>query len=148
VYAPVIFSSVRVLHICSLSWLLAPCVVQHACLVPLGTELVGIVESVCLLFFMFLLATTNAIHLVIAFQVAQNLLYPVPYQVHECPIGFSRVIFSMSVIETSLSGVHSRSVFGLFNVPAQWVADVFNSHHNFSKCATILVSSSLKLCSC
>jgi membrane associated rhomboid family serine protease len=36
-------------------------------LVPLGTELEGIMESVCLLFLMFLLATTNTIHLVIAF---------------------------------------------------------------------------------
>jgi membrane associated rhomboid family serine protease len=36
-------------------------------LVPLDTELEGIMESVCLLFLMFLLAITNAIHLVIAF---------------------------------------------------------------------------------
>jgi hypothetical protein len=36
-------------------------------LVPLDTELEGIVESVRLLFLMFLLAITNAIHLVIAF---------------------------------------------------------------------------------
>jgi membrane associated rhomboid family serine protease len=36
-------------------------------LVPLDTKLEGIVESVRLLFLMFLLAITNAIHLVIAF---------------------------------------------------------------------------------
>jgi hypothetical protein len=36
-------------------------------LVPLDTELESIVESVRLLFLMFLLAITNAIHLVIAF---------------------------------------------------------------------------------
>jgi membrane associated rhomboid family serine protease len=36
-------------------------------LVPLDTELEGIVESVRLLFLMFLLAITNAIHLIIAF---------------------------------------------------------------------------------
>ncbi|PAN45873.1 hypothetical protein PAHAL_9G148300 [Panicum hallii] len=92
-------------------------------LVPLGTELERIMGSVRLLFLMFLLATTNAIlHLTIAFLVAYNPLYPVAYLVNECSIGFSGVIFSMIVIETSLSGVQSRSVFGLFNVPAKWYA--------------------------
>ncbi|RLN39884.1 rhomboid-like protein 15 isoform X1 [Panicum miliaceum] len=92
-------------------------------LVPLGMELERIMGSVRLLFLMFLLASTNAIlHLTIAFLVAYNPLYPVPYLVNECSIGFSGVIFSMIVIETSLSGVQSRSVFGLFNVPAKWYA--------------------------
>ncbi|KAL6637208.1 hypothetical protein ACP70R_024780 [Stipagrostis hirtigluma subsp. patula] len=92
-------------------------------LVPLGTELERIMGSVRLLFLMFLLATTNAIlHLIIAFLVAYNPVSPVSYLVNECSIGFSGVIFSMIVIETSLSGVQSRSVFGLFNVPAQWYA--------------------------
>uniref|UniRef100_A0A0E0KGX5 Peptidase S54 rhomboid domain-containing protein n=1 Tax=Oryza punctata TaxID=4537 RepID=A0A0E0KGX5_ORYPU len=79
-------------------------------LVPLGTELERIMGSVRLLFLMFLLATTNAIfHLIIAFLVAYNPLYPVHFLVDECSIGFSGVIFSMIVIETSLSGVQSRS---------------------------------------
>uniref|UniRef100_A0A0D9VX00 UBA domain-containing protein n=1 Tax=Leersia perrieri TaxID=77586 RepID=A0A0D9VX00_9ORYZ len=92
-------------------------------LVPLGTELERIMGSVRLLFLMFLLATTNAIfHLIIAFLVTYNPLHPVSYLVDECSIGFSGVIFSMIVIETSLSGVQSRSVFGLFNVPAKWYA--------------------------
>lgn len=92
-------------------------------LVPLGTELERIMGSVRLLFLMLLLATTNAIlHLTIAFLVAYNPLYHVPNLVNECSIGFSGVIFSMIVIETSLSGVQSRSVFGLFNVPAKWYA--------------------------
>ncbi|XP_004982286.1 rhomboid-like protein 15 isoform X2 [Setaria italica] len=92
-------------------------------LVPLGTELERIMGSVRLLFLMFLLATTNAIlHLTIAFLVAYNPLSPVPNLADECSIGFSGVIFSMIVIETSLSGVQSRSVFGLFNVPAKWYA--------------------------
>jgi len=90
-------------------------------LVPLGTELERIMGSVRLLFLMFLLASTNAIlHLTIAFLVAYNPLYPALYLVNECSIGFSGVIFAMIVIETSLSGVQSRSVFGLFNVPAKW----------------------------
>ncbi|VAI36151.1 unnamed protein product [Triticum turgidum subsp. durum] len=91
--------------------------------VPLGTELERIMGSVRLLFLMFLLATTNAIfHLIVAFLVAYNPLYHVSYLVDECSIGFSGVIFSMIVIETSLSGVQYRSVFGLFNVPAKWYA--------------------------
>jgi len=78
-------------------------------LVPLGTELERIMGSVHLLFLMFLLATTNVfLHLIIAFLVAHNPLYPVPYLVNECSIGFSGVIFSLIVIETSLTGVQSR----------------------------------------
>jgi membrane associated rhomboid family serine protease len=77
--------------------------------VPLGTELERIMGSVRLLFLMFLLATTNAIfHLIVAFLVAYNPISPVSYLVDECSIGFSGVIFSMIVIETSLSGVQYR----------------------------------------
>ncbi|WOL08921.1 rhomboid-like protein 15 isoform X1 [Canna indica] len=54
--------------------------------------------------------------------VANNPLHPLPFLMNECAIGFSGIIFSMIVIETSLSGVQSRSVFGLFNVPAKWYA--------------------------
>ncbi|RLN19105.1 hypothetical protein C2845_PM02G06200 [Panicum miliaceum] len=99
-------------------------------LVPLGTELERIMGSVRLLFLMFLLATTNAIlHLTIAFLVAYNPLYPVSYLVNECSIGFSGVIFSMIVIETSLSGVQSRSLldgignpyFNVYNVRYAWI---------------------------
>ncbi|CAM0875645.1 unnamed protein product [Alopecurus aequalis] len=90
---------------------------------PLGTELERIMGSVRLLFLMFLLATTNAIfHLIVAFLVAYNPIYPVSYLVDECSIGYSGVIFAMIVIETSLSGVQYRSIFGLFNVPAKWYA--------------------------
>ncbi|OEL34863.1 Rhomboid-like protein 15, partial [Dichanthelium oligosanthes] len=106
-------------------------------LVPLGTELERIMGSVRLLFLMFLLATTNAIlHLTIAFLV----VYPVPYLVDECTIGFSGVIFSMIVIETSLSGVQSRSVFGLFNVPAKWysfIACIDVIHFQFTRWHTV-----------
>ncbi|KAH0455898.1 hypothetical protein IEQ34_015930 [Dendrobium chrysotoxum] len=92
-------------------------------LVPLGTELERIMGSVRLLYLMVLLATSNAIfHLIIALIVAHNPLHPYPFLMHECAIGFSGIIFSMIVIETSLSGVQTRSVFGLFNVPAKWYA--------------------------
>ncbi|WCJ34121.1 RHOMBOID-like protein 15 [Euphorbia peplus] len=92
-------------------------------LVPLGSELERIMGSVRLLYLTILLATTNAIlHLVIALLVAHNPVQPYPNLMNECAIGFSGILFSMIVIETSLSGVQSRSVFGLFNVPAKWYA--------------------------
>ncbi|CAM8980835.1 unnamed protein product [Rhodiola kirilowii] len=92
-------------------------------LVPLGSELERIMGSVRLLYLILLLATTNAIlHLLIAVIVAYNPFYGYGYLMNECAIGFSGILFSMIVIETSLSGVQYRSVFGLFNVPAKWYA--------------------------
>ncbi|KAK8918492.1 hypothetical protein KSP39_PZI021854 [Platanthera zijinensis] len=92
-------------------------------LIPLGTELERIMGSIRLLYLMILVATSNAIfHLIIAFIVALNPLHPYPFLVHECAIGFSGVIFFMIVMETSLSGVQTKSVLGLFNVSAKWYA--------------------------
>ncbi|KAH1258922.1 Rhomboid-like protein 15 [Glycine max] len=92
-------------------------------LVPLGSELERIMGSVRLLYVIILVATSNAIfHVLIALLVAHNPLLTYDYLMNECAIGFSGVLFSMIVIETSLSGVQSRSVFGLFNVPAKWYA--------------------------
>ncbi|WVZ04801.1 hypothetical protein V8G54_018147 [Vigna mungo] len=92
-------------------------------LVPLGSELERIMGSVRLLYVIILLATSNAIfHVLIALLVAHNPVLTYDYLMNECAIGFSGVLFSMIVIETSLSGVQSRSVFGLFNVPAKWYA--------------------------
>ncbi|CAI9097513.1 OLC1v1033959C1 [Oldenlandia corymbosa var. corymbosa] len=92
-------------------------------LVPLGSELERIMGSVRLCYVTILLATSNAVfHLLIAFLVAHNPFHTFSYLMDECAIGFSGILFSMIVIETTLSGVQSRSVFGLFNVPAQWYA--------------------------
>ncbi|KAK7337362.1 hypothetical protein VNO77_17929 [Canavalia gladiata] len=92
-------------------------------LVPLGSELERIMGSVRLLYVIILLATSNAIfHILIALLVAYNPFLTYEYLMTESAIGFSGVLFSMIVIETSLSGVQSRSVFGLFNVPAKWYA--------------------------
>ncbi|KAH1090408.1 hypothetical protein J1N35_017665 [Gossypium stocksii] len=97
-------------------------------LVPLGSELERIMGSIRLLYTIILLATSNAIfHLIIALVVAYNPFHPFEHLMNECAIGFSGILFSMIVIETSLSGVQSRrilvlSVFGLFNVPAKWYA--------------------------
>ncbi|XP_024027007.1 rhomboid-like protein 15 [Morus notabilis] len=92
-------------------------------LVPLGSELERIMGSVRLLYLIILLATSNALlHLLIALLVAYNPFHSSEYFMKECAIGFSGILFSMIVIETSLSGVQSRSVFGLFNVPAKLYA--------------------------
>ncbi|KAL4200390.1 hypothetical protein AMTRI_Chr03g56210 [Amborella trichopoda] len=92
-------------------------------LVPLGCELERIMGSVRLFYVTILLASSNAIfHLFIALVAAHNPIHLFPHLMDECAIGFSGVIFSMIVIETCLSGIQSRSVFGLFNVPAKWYA--------------------------
>lgn len=39
---------------------------------------------------------------------------------HECAIGFSGVVFGVIVVDTHLSAVARRSVFGFFAVPAAW----------------------------
>ncbi|KAH1195505.1 Rhomboid-like protein 15 [Glycine max] len=78
-------------------------------LVPLGSELERIMGSVRLLYVIILVATSNAIfHVLIALLVAHNPLLTYDYLMNECAIGFSGVLFSMIVIETSLSGVQSR----------------------------------------
>lgn len=78
-------------------------------LVPLGSELERIMGSVRLLYMIVLLATSNAIfHLLIAVVVAHNPVHPYLFITNECSIGFSGILFSMIVIETSLSGVQSR----------------------------------------
>lgn len=78
-------------------------------LVPLGSELERIMGSVRLLYMIIILAATNAIfHLLIALVVAHNPFHPYQYLMNECSIGFSGILFSMIVIETSLSGVQSR----------------------------------------
>jgi membrane associated rhomboid family serine protease len=78
-------------------------------LVPLGSELERIMGSVRLLYVTILLATSNAIfHVLIALLVAHNPFLTNNYLMNECAIGFSGVLFSMIVIETSLSGVQSR----------------------------------------
>ncbi|KAK6942483.1 Peptidase S54, rhomboid domain, partial [Dillenia turbinata] len=78
-------------------------------LVPLGSELERIMGSVRLLYTIILLAASNAIfHLLIALLVAYNPFHPSYYLMNECGIGFSGILFSMIVIETSLSGVQHR----------------------------------------
>ncbi|KAI6673904.1 hypothetical protein NL676_001810 [Syzygium grande] len=91
-------------------------------LVPLGAELERLMGSVRLLYIIVLLATCNAVfHLFIALLADHNPFHSY-HLMDECSIGFSGVLFSLIVIETSLSGIQSRSVFGLFNVPAKWYA--------------------------
>ncbi|KAL6496401.1 Rhomboid-like protein 15 [Orobanche gracilis] len=90
-------------------------------LVPMGSELERIMGSIRLLYIIIVLAASNAIlHLVIALLVAHNPFHSDQYLMDQCSLGFSGILFSMIVIETSLNGVQSRSFFGLFNVPAKW----------------------------
>ncbi|KAL0426633.1 UNVERIFIED_CONTAM: Ubiquitin carboxyl-terminal hydrolase 12 [Sesamum latifolium] len=90
-------------------------------LVPMGSELERIMGSIRLLYITILLATSIAIlHLLMALVVAHNPFHPDQSLMNQCSIGFSGILFSMIVIETSLSGAQSRSFFGLFNVPAKW----------------------------
>ncbi|XP_073153146.1 rhomboid-like protein 15 isoform X3 [Henckelia pumila] len=90
-------------------------------LVPMGSELERIMGSIRMLYAIILLATSNAIlHLLIALVGTYNPFHLFHSLMNECAIGFSGILFSMIVIETNLSGVQSRSVFGLFNVPAKW----------------------------
>ena len=78
-------------------------------LVPLGSELERVMGSIRLLYITILLATSNAIlHLLIALLVAYNPIKSNQYLMNECAIGFSGILFSMIVIETSLSGAQSR----------------------------------------
>ncbi|KAI4378503.1 hypothetical protein MLD38_015974 [Melastoma candidum] len=87
-------------------------------LVPLGSELERLMGSVRLLYIIFLLAMSNAIlHILVALLITHNPFHPLPLM-QDCTIGFSGVLFSLIVIETNLSGVQMRSVFGLINVPA------------------------------
>lgn len=89
-------------------------------LVPLGSELERVMGSIRLLYMIVLLATSSAVfHLLITLIAAYNPIQSYYYFMDECAIGFSGVLFSMIVIETSLSGAQYRSVFGLFNVPAK-----------------------------
>ncbi|KAL0344886.1 UNVERIFIED_CONTAM: Rhomboid-like protein 15, partial [Sesamum radiatum] len=95
-------------------------------LVPMGSELERIMGSIRLLYITILLATSNAIlHLLMALVVAHNPFHPDLSLMNQCSIGFSGILFSMIVIETSLSGAQSRSVFGLFNVPAKWSVSLY-----------------------
>ena len=78
-------------------------------LVPLGSELERIMGSVRMLYITILLATSNAIfHLLIALLAAHSPFHSFQYLMDECAIGFSGIIFSLIVIETSLSGTQSR----------------------------------------
>ncbi|KAH7292484.1 hypothetical protein KP509_29G070900 [Ceratopteris richardii] len=92
-------------------------------LVPIGSGLERILGSVRYFHVLFLIATCNGIlHLLFALLAAHNPVHPYSHFMNECSIGFSGMIFAMIVMETSLSGVQHRSIFGFFNVPAKWYA--------------------------
>ena len=101
-------------------------------LVPLGSELERIMGSVRLFYMIILLATTNAIfHVLIALLVAYAPLLSYPNLMSECAIGFSGILFSMIVIETSLSGAQTRRfvfsisiIYHFFGIPVCCYAEL------------------------
>ncbi|KAJ0087966.1 hypothetical protein Patl1_32839 [Pistacia atlantica] len=98
IYTSVIFHG-SVLHV----------VFNMLAFVPLGSELERIMGSIRMLCMIILLATSNAIfHLIIAFLAVHIPINSFQYLMDECAIGFSGIIFSLIVIETSLSGAQSR----------------------------------------
>ncbi|KAI3857240.1 hypothetical protein MKX03_005451, partial [Papaver bracteatum] len=81
-------------------------------LVPLGTDLERIMGSVCLLYVIILLATTNVVfHLCIALVVPRN---PYADLMNECAIA-NRFLRNLILHDR-----YRDNVFGLFNVPAKW----------------------------
>ncbi|MCO5608693.1 hypothetical protein L7F22_062907 [Adiantum nelumboides] len=92
-------------------------------LVPIGSGLERILGSVRYSHVLFLIATSNGVlHLLFALLSAHNPVHLYTFFMNECSIGFSGMIFAMIVMETSLSGVQNRSIFGFFSVPAKWYA--------------------------
>lgn len=92
-------------------------------LVPIGSGLERILGSVRYSHVLFLIATSNGVlHMLFALLAAHNPIHLYAFFMNQCSIGFSGMIFAMIVMETSLSGVQSRSIFGFFNVPAKWYA--------------------------
>ena len=85
--------------------------------VPMASSLerlLGTVQFTYILVLFTLLA--SIFHVGLAF-IGGTLGYP---SMHECAIGFSGVIFGVIVVDTHLSSVAQRSIFGFFTVPSQW----------------------------
>eukprot|EP00250_Pteridium_aquilinum_P002184 c12381_g1_i1 orf=563-1768(-) len=92
-------------------------------LIPIGSGLERILGSVRYSHVLFLIATCNGVlHMLLALLLAHSPIHSYVDFMNECSVGFSGMIFAMIVMETSLSGVQSRSIFGFFNVPAKWYA--------------------------
>lgn len=77
--------------------------------VPIGNGLERTFGSVRYFHVLLMLCTSNAlVHLVIAYLGAFNPVHRFPFLLQECGIGLSGVIFSLIVIETTLSGAQNR----------------------------------------
>ena len=89
--------------------------------VPVGTSLERMVGSLRCVYLLCLLfpAVAGVIHVVAAMVLSYNPFASSPRQMFSCAIGFSGIIFALIVVETHMSRVSTRSVFGFFAVPAQ-----------------------------
>ena len=85
--------------------------------VPMATSLERLLGTVQFLFIVGLFITlSSSFHIAIA-VCAGTMGFNA---MRECAIGFSGVVFGVIVVDTHLSAVVRRSVFGFFQVPAPW----------------------------
>ena len=85
--------------------------------VPMATSLERLLGTVQFTHVIALFTLLTSCYHVCLAVVAGTLGYP---SMHACAIGFSGVIFGVIVVDTHLSAVPHRNVFGFFVVPSQW----------------------------
>mmetsp|Transcript_17641 Transcript_17641/g.29642 ORF Transcript_17641/g.29642 Transcript_17641/m.29642 type:complete len:237 (-) Transcript_17641:854-1564(-) len=89
--------------------------------VPLGSSLERAIGSIHYFYTILIFCLFAAcLHALAGYAVALNPLLPQPSELYRCSIGLSGVIFGLIVVDTSMSGLESRSIFGLFMVPAKY----------------------------
>ena len=85
--------------------------------VPMATSLERLLGTVQFTHVIALFTLLTSCYHVCLAVVAGTLGHP---SMHACAIGFSGVIFGVIVVDTHLSAVPHRNVFGFFVVPSQW----------------------------
>uniref|UniRef100_A0A7S0RWB4 UBA domain-containing protein n=1 Tax=Pyramimonas obovata TaxID=1411642 RepID=A0A7S0RWB4_9CHLO len=89
--------------------------------VPLGSSLERAIGSVQYMYTILVFCVIGAcLHALGGYTLAMNPVLPLPRELNKCSIGLSGVIFGLIVVDTSMSGLQSRSIFGLFSVPAKY----------------------------
>lgn len=86
-------------------------------MVPMASSLERLLGTVQFTYLILLFTTIASCYHIVLAWCASALGYGTMY---ECAIGFSGVIFGLIVVDTHLSAVAHRSIFGFFTVPSQW----------------------------
>eukprot|EP00899_Mesostigma_viride_P023572 jgi/Mesvir1/439/Mv11318-RA.2 len=87
--------------------------------VPMSSSLERAAGSVRTAHMMLLFATlAGLLHALVVYLLASVTGHP--GWAAECAVGFSGIIFALLVVDTAMSGVSHRSIFGFFQVPAKW----------------------------